>query len=115
MSLTISLSCSKKQGYDTGFLYAGGEQHLHPHKQVGGWAIGIFLFGLLVPGINNWAHGGGILAGAALGALLVYGERVRENLFHRVLGIGCMLITAAVLIWAQISGILLQNFSLRSK
>jgi len=76
------------------------------YKQVGAWAVGIFLFGFLVPGINNWAHGGGILAGAALGALLGYKEKVRENLFHKVLGVGCMVITAAVLAWALISGIL---------
>jgi rhomboid protease GluP len=85
----------------------GGAHGQMLYKQVGGWALGIFLFGLLVPGINNWAHGGGIIAGAALGALLGYGEKVRENLFHKVLGVGCMLITTAVLIWALISGILL--------
>ena len=30
------------------------------YKQIGGWAISIFAFGFLVPGINNWAHGGGL-------------------------------------------------------
>jgi rhomboid protease GluP len=81
------------------------------YKQVGGWALGIFLLGFLVPGINNWAHGGGILAGVALGAFLGYREKVRENLFHKVLGVGCMLITAAVLTFAMISGILLRLLS----
>ena len=82
------------------------------YRQVGAWALGIFLFGLLVPGINNWAHGGGILAGAGLGAFLGYGEKVREKLFHKVLGVGCMVITAAVLTWAVVSGILLRLSSL---
>jgi membrane associated rhomboid family serine protease len=82
------------------------------YRQVGAWALGIFLFGLFVPGINNWAHGGGILAGAGLGAFLGYGEKVREKLFHKVLGVGCMVITAAVLIWAVVSGILLRMSSL---
>jgi rhomboid protease GluP len=81
------------------------------YKQVGGWALGIFLLGFLVPGINNWAHGGGILAGVALGTFLGYREKVRENLFHKVLGVGCMLITAAVLTFAMISGILLRLLS----
>jgi len=89
----------------------GGAHGQMLYKQVGAWALCIFLFGFLVPGINNWAHGGGIIAGAALGAFLGYEEKVRENLFRRVLGVGCMLITAAVLAWAVISGILLRLFS----
>ena len=27
----------------------------------------IFLFGLMIPGINNWGHGGGLAAGLILG------------------------------------------------
>jgi rhomboid protease GluP len=81
------------------------------YKQVGGWALGIFLFGLLVPGINNWAHGGGIVAGVALGAILGYEERIRESLVHKVLGVGCMVFTAAILVWAVFSGFLLRLFS----
>lgn len=80
------------------------------YRQVGGWAIGIFLFGFLVPGINNWAHGGGLLAGIGLGALLGYRERVRERLFHRMLGLGCIGITAAALAWALLSGVFVGLF-----
>jgi rhomboid protease GluP len=74
-------------------------------RQIGGWAVGIFLFGLLVPGINNWAHGGGILAGAGLGFLLKYGERKRENLFHKFLAGVCMVVTLGILVWAVASSI----------
>ena len=84
----------------------GGIRGQTLYRQVGAWAIGIFLFGFLVPGINNWAHGGGILAGAGLGAFLGYEEKVREKLFHKVLGVGCMVVTAAVLAWSLVSGIL---------
>lgn len=69
-------------------------------SQVGGWAIGIGLFGLLVPGINNWAHGGGILGGALLGYLLGYRERGRESFTQQVMAAGCALLTAAILLWA---------------
>jgi rhomboid protease GluP len=82
------------------------------YKQVSGWALGMFLFGFLVPGINNWAHGGGILAGIGLGAFLGYHEKIRENLFHKTLGLGCMLISTAVLLWAVLSGFILRMFSL---
>lgn len=89
----------------------GGVHGQALYKQVGGWALGIFLFGFLVPGINNWAHGGGILAGAALGAFLGYREKAGENLFHKVLGVGFMVVTASVLAWAILSGILLRLLS----
>ena len=74
-------------------------------KQIGGWALGIFLFGLLMPGINNWGHGGGIVAGAVLGVLLGYKERMRERAFHKILAAACILITILVLVWAMGSGI----------
>ncbi len=74
-------------------------------KQIGGWALGIFLFGLLMPGINNWGHGGGIVAGALLGMLLGYKERARERVFHKVLAGVFIAITALVLVWAVGSGI----------
>jgi rhomboid protease GluP len=74
-------------------------------KQIGGWVLGIFFFGLLMPGINNWGHGGGILAGAVLGVLLGYKERMRERAFHKILAGACILITILVLVWAVGSGI----------
>jgi len=79
------------------------------YKQVGGWAIGIFVFGFLlsgisnwanVPSINNWAHGGGIAAGVILGFLLGYRERKQEMFWHRYLAFGCVLITVVALAWA---------------
>jgi len=84
----------------------GGVYGRELFRQVGGWAVGIFLFGLLVPGINNWAHGGGMAAGAALGFLLGYQENRRETLRHRMLAAGCALATVAVLLWAVGSGVM---------
>jgi rhomboid protease GluP len=112
--LTIGASASVCSLIGAILYYAksrGGAQGEMLFKQVGGWVIGIFLFGFLVPGINNWAHGGAILAGVALGALLGYREKVRENLFHKVLGVGCIVVTAVVLAWAVISGIFLRLVS----
>lgn len=76
------------------------------YSQVGSWAIMIFVFGLLVPGINNWGHGGGMVAGAALAYLLGYNERRRETPGHRLLGVACGLVTALVLIWASLNSFL---------
>lgn len=76
------------------------------YRQVGGWALFILLFGFLVPGINNWAHIGGMLSGALLGFLLGYQERSQERLFHRLLAASCMLLTAAVLGWGALRGVI---------
>lgn len=70
------------------------------YQQIIGWVGGIFLFGFLVPGINNWAHGGGLLCGILLGWLLGYSERAPETSFHRLLAGICVLATAVTLIWA---------------
>jgi rhomboid protease GluP len=68
-------------------------------QQLGGWALGIFLFGFLVPGINNWAHGGGLAAGFLLGGFLGYEERGQEQPWHRWLAGGCAAATALALLW----------------
>ena len=70
------------------------------YKQIGVWVIILFIFGLLVPMINNWGHGGGILAGIIFGYLLGYQEKKKENIIHKILAGGCAGITLAVLVWA---------------
>lgn len=69
------------------------------YRQAMGWTIGLVLFGLLVPGINNWAHGGGLLSGLAIGYLAGYEERKSENDVHRAAGIICLLATLLILVW----------------
>lgn len=76
------------------------------YKQVGSWAIMIFAFGLLIPGINNWGHGGGMLAGAILSYILGYRELKRETSVHRNLALFCGLITVLVLAWASVNSFL---------
>jgi rhomboid protease GluP len=75
------------------------------YKQIGIWVIILFIFGLLVPVINNWGHGGGIAAGIGLGFLLGYQERKKENIFHKLLAGGCAVLTLLILGWAVASGI----------
>ncbi len=75
------------------------------YKQTGAWAISIFIFGLLVPGINNWGHGGGMVSGALIGMLLGYQEKIRETLLHRMLFGLCMRTTIAIVLWALVSGV----------
>jgi rhomboid protease GluP len=83
----------------------GGSYGQALYRQVAGWAIGIFLFGLVVPGINNWGHGAGMLAGAVLGYLLGYQERRRETFNHKLVSGICLIVTLLTLGWALISGV----------
>ena len=75
------------------------------YKQIGGWAIAILIFGLVVPGINNWGHGGGFLAGVGAGALLGYLEKKPEAPWHRTLALLLALLTVAVLSYAIITSV----------
>lgn len=88
----------------------GGVYGQELFSQVGGWAVGIFVFGLLVPGINNWAHGGGMAAGAALGLLLGYRERRVESFVHRATATAIALLTVAILLWATINAFFIRFF-----
>ena len=72
------------------------------YREVGSWVISIFLFGFFVPGINNWAHGGGLISGILLGMLLGYGEKRRETHLHRLIAISCGIATVTCLAWAAV-------------
>jgi rhomboid protease GluP len=78
----------------------GGAYGSSVYREVSGWVISLFVFGLLFPGINNWGHGGGIIGGIIFGALLGYNERRRENHFDQALALLCGLATVGVLGWA---------------
>ncbi len=78
----------------------GGSYGEAIYRQALGWIVGLAIFGLLVPGINNWAHGGGLVAGILLAVLLGYRDQGRENALHIVLAAGSVLISGAVLLWA---------------
>lgn len=85
----------------------GGRYGQAVYSQIGGWALSIFVFGLLVPGINNWAHGGGMAAGALLAHLLGYSERGQERYPHKIMARLCVAATVLTLAWALLSTLLL--------
>jgi rhomboid protease GluP len=74
------------------------------YKQVGGWAMGIVLFGFMIPQINNSAHIGGMVFGGLCAYFLGYHEKRREGTTHRIFAGTCMVITLLVLLWAIIRG-----------
>ncbi|MCD6292052.1 MAG: rhomboid family intramembrane serine protease [Deltaproteobacteria bacterium] len=74
-------------------------------SQVRGWVIGLVLIGFALPAINNWGHGGGLLGGLALAALLGYQERRAEGWVIRQIAVVVALITLATLFWAAFQSI----------
>jgi len=88
----------------------GGIYGQNVFSQIGGWAISIAVFGFLVPGINNWGHGGGMLTGLLLGYLLGYKEKKRETFNHKLLAMCCLVATGLVLAWSSLNGVLFLLF-----
>lgn len=76
-------------------------------QQIGGWAVGLMLFGLM-PGINNWGHGGGMAAGFLLGYLLGYQAHRPEKRWHQWLAAACVTATLAALAWAVVTSVLVR-------
>ena len=82
----------------------GGAYGNAVYRQLLGWAVSIFAFGFMVQGINNWAHGGGMAAGAFLAYLFGYQDQRKEKGGIKILGVCCMLATGLVLLWAVATG-----------
>lgn len=85
----------------------GGTYGSSVYHEVKGWVISLFVFGLIFPGINNWGHGGGILGGIVLGALIGYNERRKENNFDHALAFLSGLATVGILGWAVVRAFIL--------
>lgn len=78
----------------------GGDYGNAVYRQVSGWVMSMALFGFVVPGINNWAHGGGLAAGAGLAWAFGYLELKRETQTDKTVALVCGLATLGVLLWA---------------
>lgn len=83
----------------------GGSYGEAIYKQALGWVVGLVIFGFLFSGINNWAHGGGLLSGLLLAYLLGYNDRKPESAWSKILAYACVLVTAGVLLWAAGSSV----------
>lgn len=67
-------------------------------RQAWGYALALFVFGLVMPGVDNWAHLGGFVGGYALARML--NPLVPEKLDHTVAA-GAILIATLVAIGAS--------------
>lgn len=75
----------------------GGTAGAHIKRQALEWLLFGAVFGYVMPGINNWAHGGGAVAGFLLALLFEprRSERERESLAARLCGLGSVAVVVA--------------------
>ena len=85
----------------------GGPWGRQVFQQTSGWIVSLALIGFLLPNINNWGHGGGLLGGMALGWVLGYNDQRRESTPDQILSVCLMGITALLLVQPVIQGFLL--------
>ncbi|ETR74079.1 MAG: Rhomboid family protein [Candidatus Magnetoglobus multicellularis str. Araruama] len=77
----------------------GGDYGNAVFRDISGWIIGLFLFGFLVDGINNWAHAGGLAGGIVFAFLLGYDIHSKFQGIHRILAGLCVAATILSLVW----------------
>lgn len=85
----------------------GGDFGQAVYKQTMGWVLSLIVFGLAIPGINNWGHGGGLVAGAATAWALGYHENKKESSWHFMLSVLLMVITLLFLVWSVVTALML--------
>ncbi len=68
------------------------------HGQAVSWALTMGLFGLVMPGIDNYAHAGGFAGGYLIARLL--DPLTPERIDHLAIAIACLLASVAAIAWS---------------
>jgi membrane associated rhomboid family serine protease len=69
----------------------------------GQYALLLFVFGLLMPGIDNYAHAGGFLGGYAVSALM--NPLQRESGDHVLIALICLALTLLAVVFSVLNGL----------
>jgi membrane associated rhomboid family serine protease len=64
------------------------------------YAITMFIFGLIMPGIDNYAHAGGFLGGYAASAMM--NPLTRERGDHLLMAVGCLAATLLAIVFSVV-------------
>ncbi|HEY7170484.1 MAG TPA: rhomboid family intramembrane serine protease [Vicinamibacterales bacterium] len=73
------------------------------HGQAKQWALILFIFGLIMPGIDNFAHAGGFIGGYAMSAF--FNPLTRERGDHMIVAAICLLLTFAAIAVSVLKGV----------
>jgi rhomboid protease GluP len=71
--------------------------------EAGGYALTLFVFGLIMPGVDNYAHAGGFAGGYLTGMWL--DPLTRERMDHFVWAAACLVLTALAIIVSIITAL----------
>lgn len=85
----------------------GGTWGQRVYQQTSGWIFSLVLIGFLMPNINNWGHGGGLVTGIFLGWVLGYNDKRKNHGLDKVLCFVLMGITALLLAGSVFQGLAL--------
>jgi rhomboid protease GluP len=77
------------------------------HAQAKQWALILFIFGFIMPGIDNFAHAGGFLGGYASSAF--FNPMTRERGDHMLIAAVCLLLTFLAIVLSVIKGLPLSD------
>jgi rhomboid protease GluP len=72
------------------------------HGQAKQWALIMFIYGILMPGIDNYAHAGGFIGGYVASAF--FNPLTRERGDHLLVALVLLLITFLAIAWSVIQG-----------
>jgi len=72
-------------------------------QQALGYAVTLFVFGLIMPGVDNYAHAGGFLGGYATSAFL--NPMTRERGDHVLIAVGCLVATLLAVVFSILHGL----------
>jgi rhomboid protease GluP len=72
------------------------------HTQAKQWALLMFVYGIVMPGIDNYAHAGGFIGGYITSAF--FNPLTRERGDHMIVAMICLLLTFAAIAWSVIHG-----------
>ena len=73
------------------------------HGQAKQWALIMFIYGLIMPGIDNYAHAGGFLGGYAVSAF--FNPLTKERGDHVLIAVVCLLATFVAIVASLYKGL----------
>jgi rhomboid protease GluP len=72
-------------------------------SQAKSWALTLFVFGFIMPGIDNWAHAGGFAGGYIASRFL---DPLRpERLDHLIMALACLAVTGIAILFSILDGL----------
>ena len=85
-------------------LYYGhrtGSRHMS--SQVWSYVMSAAIFGIAMPGIDNWAHGGGLLGGYVTARIL--DPLKPERIDHMLIAVGCLALSLLSIVASVVNGV----------